>query len=298
MEIKTWRDPYSSGFSPTKPTKIEIEEGLTVLVGCNGAGKTTLLQNIKDECSTAKIPCHLFDGLSESQSFGFLIGGYKDFDCDDTSLGISLWTASEGETIKINVTRQSSVYREFLSEGVFKDRYYHFSKMFSKSDDVIEDKRRFLLYDATDSGLSIDSICEIRFLFEQVLLEAQEMGVELYIIISANEYEMCRGAKCFDVNEGKYLTFPDYDSYRNFILKSRKKKEKRIEKQRVWFENQKKKKILELEKKKSGYEKMKQEFEEKAEKKGRKLTTGEKFRLMDMEREIKAFARENGLEEG
>ena len=49
LTIKTWRDPYDSGFSPTKPTSIQIETGLSVLVGCNGAGKTTLLQNIKEE---------------------------------------------------------------------------------------------------------------------------------------------------------------------------------------------------------------------------------------------------------
>lgn len=47
MKVKTWRDPYDAGFSPTRSKEIELKPGLTVLVGCNGAGKTTLLLNIK-----------------------------------------------------------------------------------------------------------------------------------------------------------------------------------------------------------------------------------------------------------
>lgn len=50
MLITTWRDPYGQGFNTTKPKKIDIESGLTVLVGCNGAGKSTLLLNIQEHC--------------------------------------------------------------------------------------------------------------------------------------------------------------------------------------------------------------------------------------------------------
>jgi len=50
------------------------------------------------------------------------------------------------------------------------------------------------------------------------------------IVISANEYELANGEQCFDVNLGKYLTFDDYESYKKFILKSRKLKDKRYDK--------------------------------------------------------------------
>lgn len=33
--IKTWRDPYDAGFSTCRKKQIEIQQGLTVLVGCN-----------------------------------------------------------------------------------------------------------------------------------------------------------------------------------------------------------------------------------------------------------------------
>ena len=54
--IKTWRDPYDAGFSTCRKKQIEIQQGLTVLVGCNGSGKTTLLHNIKSELKKEDIP--------------------------------------------------------------------------------------------------------------------------------------------------------------------------------------------------------------------------------------------------
>ena len=38
---------------------------------------------------------------------------------------------------------------------------------------------------------------------------------------------MANGERCFDVYNGKYITFKDYEEYRNMILKSKKWKEER-----------------------------------------------------------------------
>ena len=67
MKIETWRDPYDAGFSPTKPKEIELNSGLTVLVGCNGAGKSTLLLNIKEYVKGQNIPCYYYDNLSSGR---------------------------------------------------------------------------------------------------------------------------------------------------------------------------------------------------------------------------------------
>lgn len=50
---------------------------------------------------------------------------------------------------------------------------------------------------------------------------------EIYIIISATRYEMATGEQCLDVYNGKYVTFKNYDEYRNMVLESRKWKEER-----------------------------------------------------------------------
>lgn len=236
MLIKTWRDPYDAGFTPTRPKEIDILPGLTVLVGCNGAGKSTLLLNIEEVMWDKKIPVHLFDNLVHGRSNGvgdILTGFGNQGDIGDA---INLLYSSEGEAIKINLGRQSRLYKEFFRTGHFKDSSYRFSRIFSKgSNETPNDNRRVLLFDAVDSGMSVDAICEVKDLFDLILKDANELGIELYLIISANEYELARGENCFDVNAGKYIQFTDYEDYRQFILKSRKKKERRIKQQEEWY---------------------------------------------------------------
>lgn len=239
MKIKTWRDPYDAGFSPTKPKEIELKPGLTVLVGCNGAGKTTLLLNIKEVCHQNKIPCLSYDNLHDGGNSSFSdmlsIGNYEE--------GAYLFCASEGECIKANVGRKSKSYQEFIEQGFVKDRSYQFLKAFGKSDNTFESKDRVFLFDAVDSGLSVDSVIEIKLLFNQMINDYKDSDKNLYIIIAANEYELTREADCFDVNKGKYIRFSDYEQYRNFIIKSRQRKETRLLQQEQWYKKQKEKEI-------------------------------------------------------
>lgn len=258
--INTWRDPYDSGFSLTRPKQIEINEGITVLVGCNGAGKTTLLMNIGDELKKQNIAYHKYDNLSRDNKVSL-------FDKDAMHLYILKSQSSEGEGIKIELNNQSTLYKEFLKTGEYNDRSNRLRKMLreSEEDEIINEKIRVLLYDATDSGLSIDNIIELKSTFKSMIKYSKSIGIELYIIISANEYELCRNSNCFDVNKGKYITFDNYDSYRNFIIKSRELKEKRIEKQSKWRDKQREKELEKLEKLKITYYIKKKELENKKE---------------------------------
>lgn len=213
LKIKTWRDPYDAGFSTTRPKEISINEGLTVLVGCNGAGKTTLLMNIKDQCRTDNILCLYYDNLKE--------GGSRAFEAaviHKIELANALYNASEGEAVKINFGTVAAKIRQFLKMGLA-----------SKNKKLLENNRRVLLFDAIDSGLSVDSVVEIRNVIDLILDDAKKIGIKVYIIISANEYEMARKAPCFDVASGKYVELQDYEAYRDFIINSRKRKDKRNE---------------------------------------------------------------------
>jgi hypothetical protein len=87
-------------------------------------------------------------------------------------------------------------------------------------------KERWILLDAIDSGLSIDNIVDIKEDLFKTILE-YNCGNEIYIIVVANEYEMARNEQCFDVYNGKYITFKDYEDYRQFVLDSKELKEKR-----------------------------------------------------------------------
>lgn len=227
-KIKTWRDPYDAGFSTCRPKEIEIQSGLTVLVGCNGAGKTTLLENIKEILYTEKIPYVYYNNLHDGGSNS--AGNF--FYNNQIELAASLWTASEGESININLNVLSSKLQKFLQEGIYikDERYHNLVKALSGEDceEKITSKERWILLDAIDSGFSVDNVIDLKEFFVALLLESEKLGVDLYIVVSANEYELARNVDCMDVTNGKYLRFMDYEDYRNFIIQSRVKKNKRM----------------------------------------------------------------------
>ena len=241
MIVKTWRDPYDAGFTPTRPKEIELKTGLTVLVGCNGAGKSTLLLNIKESCKVNKIPCLSYDNLTDGGSNAlnnvFLNGNFAE--------NAYLYYLSEGEFIKANLRRKIKLFKEFIEKGIVNDKTYRLAKIFSSKEDVIKSNDRVFLFDAVDSGLSVDSIVEVKDFFDIMIDDLKDSGKNIYIVIAANEYELARNSDCLDVNAGKYMRFKDYEDYRAFILRSRKRKEDRINKQIAWREKQKRKEIKE-----------------------------------------------------
>ncbi len=226
--IKTWRDPYGEGFSTCRPVKIDIDSGLTILVGCNGAGKTTMLRNIKEKLKEDNIPMIYFDNLhnGSSKSIG------KMFHNNNLAMASAMWTASEGENIILNVGMIASELRDFIQTGETSEskKEKEWIKLFKEDDpkEIPVPNERWILLDAIDSGLSIDNIIETKALFELIINDAKQQNIDMYIIVVANEYELANGEKCFDVNTGKYITFSDYNDYRKFIIKSRDKKEKRL----------------------------------------------------------------------
>lgn len=283
MKIKTWRDPYEAGFSPTKPTEIELKEGLTVLVGCNGAGKSTLIHNIAEKLRINNIPHHVYDNLrdggSSSLQSAFGEGNYD--------LGVVLFSSSEGECIKLNLGNLSTLFDNFLETGIMNTRRNRISRLFRDSDETISTDVRVLLFDAIDSGLSVDSIVEIRCMCDALLKKAKELGKTLYIIMSANEYELARNTDCFDVNRGIYVRFKDYEDYRSFIIKTRQNKEKRIEKQKEWYAKREEKRLADYNKLVERNTAKIESIRDNAKARGRKLTFSERQRIEDLEREIK-----------
>ena len=205
MKFEIIRDYYNEKEYIYNKKNIELEEGLTVLVGCNGSGKSTLLRQIKDLCKKQDIPYYYFDNLTEGGSNAREKAGFY----GDTMFLAQSLCSSEGENINLNMTNCANKIGKFVRNN--------------KSA-----KKIFILLDAIDSGLSIDYIIELKKdLFNTILSDASKKGIETYIIISANEYEMARNEKCFLIPNMTYKTFKNYDEYRDFIIESRNKKNKR-----------------------------------------------------------------------
>ena len=119
-----------------KDINLTIEDGdIYGIIGMSGAGKSTLLMNIKEEVAEQKLPCHSYDNLVDGGNhLGAILGGYGE-EGDDLALGVSLFTSSEGEEIKGNISRESRLYKSFLELGYYNNRDYKFRRIFKDEDE-------------------------------------------------------------------------------------------------------------------------------------------------------------------
>ena len=183
----------------------QFKPGVTVLVGCNGTGKTTLLNMIKDHARKAKVPCIMYDNLHDGGHTAKTAALFH----QQFEMAATLMCSSEGEQISMNVANMASKIGAFVRQHRGKPEIW-------------------ILFDAIDSGLSVDNVVEVKQELFNTILQYNG-NTDVYIIVSANEYEMCRDEQCFIVSTGDYIKFVSYDHYRDFILASRKKKDQRYQ---------------------------------------------------------------------
>lgn len=203
-EFQLEKCPYNEDEKLFNKSKITLETGVTVLVGCNGSGKSTFMKQIKNQLGNLGIHSVYYDNLNDGNATAKSRAGWV----GDMTLLATLMSSSEGEQIIANLGTTTRSIGKFVKEH---------------REDLDE---IWIFLDAIDSGLSIDNIVDVKeYLFKTILEDNQNKDV--YIIVSANEYEMCNGENCFDVTTGRYTQFKTYNAYRNFILKSKERKDKR-----------------------------------------------------------------------
>lgn len=193
-------NPYERDRFVFNNNKVDIESGLSILVGCNGIGKTSLLCNIKEELNKLKIKyisySNVEDGGAQSISKSVFYDGNFNF-------AMNVASSSEGEGIVCNIERLARRIGTYVRKNPNQDEYWVF------------------LY-AIDSGLSIDNIIDIKkYLFETIIDDITSHNKKVYILVSANSYELCCNEKCIDVYNLKYINFNSYEEYKDFILKSK-----------------------------------------------------------------------------
>lgn len=181
----------------------KFEPGVTILVGCNGFGKSTLLKQIENQLENDyNLPYIKYDNYkegSELQSQTALNQEYKIF--------ASMIQSSEGENIVIRASLIGRKIGKMFRDNPLANEYY-------------------ILLDGVDSGLSIDNMVDLKkHLFDLIINDNKDKDV--YIICSANSYEMTVGYKCMNILTGEYIHFNTYDEYRAFILKTKEIKDNR-----------------------------------------------------------------------
>ena len=205
-KFKIDNDAYGEGIKMYNKATIELVPGVTVLVGCNGAGKSTLLKQLYGIVQKENIPCVMFDNLKDDGSNARSKAGFYG---DITFLATSM-CSSEGENIALNMGNFAKMIRSMFRNNPNDNEYWIFA-------------------DAVDSGFSIDNVVELKDELFKLILDIHKHK-EVYIVITANAYEMARGEQCFDVINGKYVSIKSYEKYRSVILKSRDKKDARYKK--------------------------------------------------------------------
>lgn len=223
--IRIERDPYGTGITPTRPTKIDFEEGITVLIGCNGAGKTTLLNNINEELKRNNVPVYYYRGPDNdgNQYKELLEGGQM-------GMLTTLLSSSEGEKVGINVADKAPEISEFIKNGFVNNRAYRLRQILNDQEsEPIESKERWILLDRIDSGCSVDMVEDLKFIITKTLEYAKEQdGIETYLIIAANNYEMASGLRCMNVKNGRTKVINSYEDYKEEVIKTRTAKEKQL----------------------------------------------------------------------
>lgn len=243
METRTFKlhkDYWDCGNLYTR-AEHTFNSGITVLVGCNGSGKSTTLTQIRDQLKTNDEPYFAFDNVRNggSSMFQGLLEGYHP---GGVNALCSLACSSEGEKIHQNIMIKA---KSGLGAAIQKAKDSCASEL-------------FLLWDAVDSGASIDNIIELKDFFKLVIKDQKERNdIDVYVIVSANSYEMANGEACYDINHNKYIAFKDYDDYKKFILKSRQFKERRLD---SWERKYEKRKQKEAEEEAKRKEKLKERW--------------------------------------
>lgn len=202
--FKIEKDYNTEGEYMYKKMHVTFEPGLTVLIGCNGCGKSSLIRQVQHIVRhDLKLPCISYDNVHEGGAASINKAMFKG-DMGFVSLG---FISSEGEQIALNLQQIAM----------------QIGSMFKKYTD---EKEFWIFLDGIDSGLSIDAIEDLkRGLFDTIFNTYPDK--EVYIIASANEYELARGEQCFDTVECRYVNIKSYTRYRNIILKSREYKDNR-----------------------------------------------------------------------
>ena len=182
---------------------LELKPGITNLVGCNGYGKSTLLYTIKRWAEQNNIPVfHWNDRMNGQEKLidhTLRQGGRK-----NTETAASLMLSSEGEGIEIAFSYMADLIFEVLNKALS-----------TKQNDVI------LLFDAIDSGASINTIRSFKNIFNILLSRTKEKNVNLYIVSTSNTYEMTIGTNNMDTCKLQYIPeFFSYEKFSDFILKT------------------------------------------------------------------------------
>lgn len=183
------------------PATFSFEPGVNILLGANGAGKTTLMERMMKFFDKEKTPyCALMTGMLDNQ------------------IEASAFLRSNMDAV------MNRLNRNYLSEGQAAKSRFAFmlggiSNTVMMKDDTT--RERWALIDGIDSSQSIDQLRDIAGLFD-VIVETAPDDVDVYLVVSTNQFELAKNRRCICVSEDTCITPKNYDTYSRAVMRSAK----------------------------------------------------------------------------
>lgn len=209
-----------------------LKPGITVFTGCNGSGKSVLQSVLQSILHRHKIPYYFYNSL-DPEPIGRVSEekqGIYDFilsrELSEGELSINHFTSS--------FTDESIDF--FCENGIFPTskhfRTLAFKNLLSPESEEPKKclgKDRFLFVDSADSGLSVDALLIYKKIFNYFAKKVTDKGYRLFLVITTNDYVLCDGMPCYDVQHNQYITFSSYEDWVAFICRTQTQKLKFIQ---------------------------------------------------------------------
>lgn len=230
-----WREENQAGGIFTVDSVEMPKNKIICLVGCNGSGKTTVIEKMTQFLKYAGAK-----DISETKEFNPMSGFMSSLRKEEKKPNAYFMSFDKG-------ARFVSTDKDGTNSWLYKvDMDKIFGTMSSNGESVVrrlngalkaikicidkclkEQVPLWIFIDDVDAGTSIDVICELKENLVYVNEHLNKHNLEHYIIVTSNSFEFARDLDCLYVRDMSPIKFTQYEEFKEFVLKTRKEKEKR-----------------------------------------------------------------------
>lgn len=211
MELKLHSNPKYTN-NESIPISYIFEPGVTALIGSNGSGKSTILRQIHSLFSDGNWSKIQYNDNIRNQYSSYYYNNEHEQKYRKQS-----WL----EEFDDGTQRLARTFENSEGQNMWDFLYYQMQDIGKAVSTAkrLGKKGIFLLFDAMDSGLSLDKLYELKSqVFDFIIHTERNTRLEIYIICSTNSYEFVKGYNCLDVTNQKHIIFNTFEKYEQYFI--------------------------------------------------------------------------------